>query len=126
MAHFDACRSQSVLRADFGRKGEDEMIELETRSLPREGSPILPLRDLAAPLFRRRRALILTSVVVFAAVILAGLLMPAQFTSHMSVLVSRERLDPVVSTGATPELLNTGDLAVSTGNQFRGRASQEQ
>ena len=77
MAHFDACPSQSFLRAGFGRKGEDEMIELETISLPREDSPNFPLRDLAAPLFRRKQVLILTSLVVFAAVILAGLLMPA-------------------------------------------------
>ncbi len=84
------------------------MIEMNTRSSTREDSVNFSLRDLAAPLFRRKRVLIATFLVVFTAVILAGLLTPAQFTSHMAILVNRERLDPLVTTEATPQMLNMG------------------
>jgi uncharacterized protein involved in exopolysaccharide biosynthesis len=82
------------------------MLEMSSRSVTREDSVNFSLRDLAAPLFRRKRVLIATFLFAFIVVILAGILMPAQFTSHMSVLVSRERLDPLVTTEAMPQLLN--------------------
>jgi succinoglycan biosynthesis transport protein ExoP len=50
--------------------------------------------------------LVVTFLVVFAAVTLAGLLAPPQFTSQMAILVNRERLDPVVTTQATPDMVN--------------------
>jgi uncharacterized protein involved in exopolysaccharide biosynthesis len=82
------------------------MIQMETRFLTRRDTLSFSLRDLAAPLFRRKRVLIATFLVAFLLVILAGILMPPQFTSHMSVLVNRERLDPLVTTEAMPQLLN--------------------
>jgi uncharacterized protein involved in exopolysaccharide biosynthesis len=77
-----------------------------TRSSASEDSINFSLRDLLAPLFRRKRVLIATFLVAFTIVILAGILMPPQFTSHMAVLVNRERLDPLVSTEAMPQMLN--------------------
>ena len=50
------------------------MIEMNTRSSTRQDSVSFSLRDLAAPLFRRKRVLVVTFLVVFAAVTLAGLL----------------------------------------------------
>lgn len=82
------------------------MIEMETRFLTRKDSINFSLRDLAAPLFRRKRVLIATFLVVFLLVILGGFLTPPRFTSHMSLLVNRERLDPLVTTEAMPQLLN--------------------
>jgi uncharacterized protein involved in exopolysaccharide biosynthesis len=80
-----------------------------------EGGPVIKqdfvsisLRDLATPLFRRKRVLVTTFLAAFAVVILVGVLVPPQFTSHMSILVSRERLEPLVTTEATPQLLNVG------------------
>jgi uncharacterized protein involved in exopolysaccharide biosynthesis len=74
---------------------------------PAEQNPNdISLRDLLAPLFRRKRALIATFLVVLIAVILIGLLMGPMFSSHMAVLVNRERLDPLVTTESTSQTIN--------------------
>jgi uncharacterized protein involved in exopolysaccharide biosynthesis len=75
----------------------------------KEYSVDISLRDLAAPLFRRKRALVITFLAAFLAVILAGILRPSQYTSHMAVLVNRERLDPLVTTQSTTQLVTTND-----------------
>src|ERR1700677_2441170 len=103
MAHFDG-RSSRGRRSGYDRRGQ--MLEMRSRSVTREDSVNFSPRHLAAPLFRRKRVLIATFLFAFIVWILAGILMPAQFTSHMSVLVSRERLDPLVTTEAMPQLLN--------------------
>ena len=81
---------------------------MNTRSSTRHDFVSFSLRDLATPLFRRKWVLVVTFLVVFAAVTLAGLLAPPQFTSQMAILVNRERLDPVVTTQATPDMVNLG------------------
>jgi uncharacterized protein involved in exopolysaccharide biosynthesis len=81
-------------------------MEVITRSSHREASVSFSLRDLATPLFRRKRVLITTFLVAFVTVILAGILVPPQFTSQMAILVNRERLDPLVTTQATSETFN--------------------
>jgi uncharacterized protein involved in exopolysaccharide biosynthesis len=83
-----------------------QVLEMNSRSSNRRDFATFSLRDLAAPLFRRKRALIVTLLVVFAGVILAGIMVPAEFTSHMAVLVSRERLDPLVTSEANTQTLN--------------------
>ena len=86
------------------------MRETDSESWINERAPDISLRELAAPLFRRKRVLITTFLVTLAVVLLAGILMPSEYTSHMSILVNRERVDPLVSTGATTttQLLTTG------------------
>ncbi|HTV53808.1 MAG TPA: Wzz/FepE/Etk N-terminal domain-containing protein [Terriglobia bacterium] len=64
----------------------------------------LSLRDLVAPLFRRKALLVTTFLVTLGAVILLGLLIPAPYKSQMSMLVDRERHDPLVSTEATNQM----------------------
>jgi uncharacterized protein involved in exopolysaccharide biosynthesis len=59
------------------------------------------LRDLAAPLFRRQRALILVFVFVFVAVALLGLSLWHKYEVRMAILVGRARLDSA-ATGETP------------------------
>jgi uncharacterized protein involved in exopolysaccharide biosynthesis len=87
---------------------ERQVLEMNSRSSNRRDSATFSLRDLAAPLFRRKQVLIVTFVLVFVAVILAGIMVPAEFTSHMAVLVSRERLDPLVTSEANTQTLNAG------------------
>jgi uncharacterized protein involved in exopolysaccharide biosynthesis len=67
----------------------------------------LSVRDVAVPLFRRRRLLIVTFVSVLAVILLAALLLGPSYASHMEILVNRERLDPLVSTEATTQLITT-------------------
>jgi uncharacterized protein involved in exopolysaccharide biosynthesis len=66
----------------------------------------LSLRDLLAPLFRRKRILLWTFLAVFVAVLLFGLLMP-RYRSQMSILVDRNRVDPAISTDAAPQQITT-------------------
>lgn len=71
----------------------------------------ISLRELAAPLFRRKRVLVATFLIALTAGVLASVLIPPQFTSHMSMLVNRERLDPLVTTEATTQTLTTSQPA---------------
>jgi len=72
----------------------------------------ISVRDFVAPLFRRRRLLAVTFLSVLAIVILLAALLGPAYSSHMAVLVNRERLDPLVSTEATTQLI-TNDKAVT-------------
>ncbi len=85
------------------------MLEISPR-LTREDRVNFTLRDLVAPLFRRKRVLILTFLSVFAVATLLGLLRLQKYEAHMAILVSRERLDPLVSTEATNQMVNTPAL----------------
>jgi uncharacterized protein involved in exopolysaccharide biosynthesis len=77
------------------------MFQQDPRLRARKDSKNLTLRDLAAPLFRRKRLLIVAFVFVFAVTALLGLLRFHKYESQMTILVSRERLDPVGTTAAT-------------------------
>lgn len=64
------------------------------------------VREVVSPLFRRSRILISTFVVLLTLSGLAAFLIPAPYKAHMSVLVERDRLDPLVSTEATTQVIN--------------------
>jgi len=77
-----------------------------------EGAEDFSLRELAAPLFRRKRLLIITLLVAFAAITPIGLLLFYKFKSQMAVLVNRERVDSLVTTGV-PNQTITEPIAVA-------------
>jgi uncharacterized protein involved in exopolysaccharide biosynthesis len=56
-------------------------------------------------LFSKSRSLIIIFVLVFAASGLVGMLRLHHYESHMAILVSRERLDPLVTTEATSQMM---------------------
>ena len=60
----------------------------------------LTLRDLVGMVFRRRRVIVLAFAGLMAGSILAILLLPPTYEAEMKILVQRERIDPLVSTGA--------------------------
>ena len=62
-------------------------------------------RDFLVPLFRRKQLLILTFLSVLGAVILLGLLSGPTYSARMAILVNRERVDPLVSTQATTQMI---------------------
>jgi uncharacterized protein involved in exopolysaccharide biosynthesis len=72
-------------------------------------SPDISLRDLAAPLFRRRRMLLLSFPVLFLFVAVVGALICHKYESHMAILVNRERFDPLVTAEATTEMVTTAN-----------------
>jgi uncharacterized protein involved in exopolysaccharide biosynthesis len=72
-----------------------------------EGAADLSLRDFVTPLFRRKHILLWTFFSVFVGLILLALVLGPAYSSRMAVLVNRERLDPLVSTEATTQLITT-------------------
>ena len=76
-------------------------------SFPGEESGDISLRDLVTPLFRRQRILAVTFLSVLGAVILVAVLVGPIFTSRMTVLVNRERLDPLMTPESTTQLITT-------------------
>jgi uncharacterized protein involved in exopolysaccharide biosynthesis len=79
------------------------MSELNLPIKPSEGDSKPTLRDVLAPLFRHRRLMILCFFGVFLGGILAALLSTNQYQAHMQILVKRERVDPVVTSEASPQ-----------------------
>jgi uncharacterized protein involved in exopolysaccharide biosynthesis len=82
------------------------MRETNTQILIASKVGDLSARDFLMPLFRRKRLLIGTFVGVLAAVILLAALLGLPYSSRMEILVNRERLDPLVSTEATTQILS--------------------
>ncbi len=75
------------------------MDHIETRTL-------LPTRrDIASRIFRQRGVLIVTFLIVVTGFIVTGQFKP-KYRSEMKVLVSKQRVDPIVTTGqdSTPQL----------------------
>ena len=63
----------------------------------------ISIRDLIAPVFRRRRLIVLIFLGVFAAMTLLGLLSGPTYASRTVILVNRERQDPLVTTASTTQ-----------------------
>jgi uncharacterized protein involved in exopolysaccharide biosynthesis len=57
----------------------------------------LTLRDVVAPVFRKRRMATLMFLGIFLGAILAMLLLPRKYEAEMKILVNRERVDAVVT-----------------------------
>jgi uncharacterized protein involved in exopolysaccharide biosynthesis len=77
-----------------------------------EGAEDFSLRELAAPLFRRKTLLLITLLVVFVGITPIGLLLFYKFRSQMAILVNRERIDSLVTAGASNQTI-TQPLAVA-------------
>jgi uncharacterized protein involved in exopolysaccharide biosynthesis len=69
-----------------------------------EGAFDISLRDMITPLFRRKRILIVTFFSWLVGVLLLGALLGSTYTSRMSILVNRERLEPLVSPESTAQM----------------------
>ncbi len=78
------------------------MRNIDTSAAESRPSDTISLRDLLTPLFRHRLFLAISFVVLFGSAAIALLLRGAKYESHMQVLVNRQRVDPIVSSQATP------------------------
>ena len=65
------------------------------------------LRDVLMPVFRHRRLLMLSFLIIFFGAVLCALFAPNEYAAHMKILVKRERMDPVVTTEATTQMMQT-------------------
>jgi uncharacterized protein involved in exopolysaccharide biosynthesis len=67
----------------------------------------LSLRDIMAPLFRKKSVLVIVFVCSFLIATATGFLgFYKKYESHMIVIVNRERIDPVVTTNGTSQTIN--------------------
>jgi uncharacterized protein involved in exopolysaccharide biosynthesis len=71
------------------------------------GNIEISLRDIVAPLFRWKKLILLTFLCVFASIVLIAALRGSSYSSHMAILVNRERLDPLVSSEQTTPLVTS-------------------
>lgn len=69
-----------------------------------EAPKLISPREVIAPLFRRKKLLFTVFLATFAALVLLAFLLPASYKSQMSILVNRERQDPLVSTENTTQM----------------------
>jgi len=65
----------------------------------------LTLRDVLTPLFRHRRLMIICFFAIAVVSILVAMRVSKTYEAHMEVLVNRERVDPVVSTESTTQIM---------------------
>ena len=68
------------------------------------------LRDVAMPLFRHPRLVLVTFLTIVSAAILGVVLLPAGYQAKMKILVKRERMDAAVSPGRDSAMANSGDI----------------
>ena len=61
-------------------------------------------RDVVAPVFRQRRVAIFVFLAILAGALLCALFLPRKYEATMEILVSRERIDPVVTANPNVQL----------------------
>jgi len=81
------------------------MYKTTARKSISDGAEDFSLRDIVAPLFRRKKLLIITLACVFVGLTPIGLLLLYKFKSEMAILVNRERVDSPVTTGVSNQTI---------------------
>jgi uncharacterized protein involved in exopolysaccharide biosynthesis len=76
---------------------EETILQLDKRN---EVSRV-SLRDVIAPVFRRRRLVVWSFLIVFLGSVVAAIVLPKQYQAEMKILVKRERIDPTVTSDKT-------------------------
>ena len=74
----------------------------------REEPNDISLRDLVVPLFRKKLLLCFSFLAIFALAISVWGFFGPFYKSKMQILVNRERLDPLVSTADTTQMITNG------------------
>jgi uncharacterized protein involved in exopolysaccharide biosynthesis len=73
-----------------------------------ETPKLISPRELISPLFRRKKLLFTVFLATFAAIVMLSFAFPSPYKSEMSILVNRERQDPLVSTENTTQMPQGG------------------
>ena len=75
------------------------------------GTERLPtLRDIATPLFRHQKLVLLTFLALVLGIILGIILLPKDYEAKMKILVKRERVDAAVTPGRDAVMSNPGEV----------------
>ncbi|WP_260740320.1 GumC family protein [Tunturiibacter lichenicola] len=80
------------------------MAHMTTDYLAKDVPKMMSPRELISPLFRRKKLLFLVFLGTFAAIVILSFIFPSPYRSEMSILVNRERQDPLVSTESTTQV----------------------
>jgi polysaccharide chain length determinant protein (PEP-CTERM system associated) len=70
----------------------------------------ISLRDLVAPIFRRRRLVAISFFGICSGVLVVTLLLPRQYQAQMKILVKRERIDPTITSDKTTVIEPRADV----------------
>ena len=81
---------------------------IDERMEHRQGG--LTARDVAAIIFRQKKILLLSFVVILLGIVFSGVLMP-KYEAQMKILVRRERVDPVVTSQPNTLQLNREEVS---------------
>jgi uncharacterized protein involved in exopolysaccharide biosynthesis len=81
------------------------MSEADPRKMSGRPAPELTLRDVLVPVFRHKRVLTHCFLIIFSGAVVCALFVPQNYEAHMKILVKRERMDPVVTTEATTQMV---------------------
>lgn len=73
---------------------------------PEEQDAHISLRDIVAPLRRRKRVLLGSFAALSVVLAILSLVKGSAYEAHTSILVSRERMDPLVSTASTQQMMS--------------------
>ncbi len=84
------------------------MANMTTDHWAKETPKLISPRELISPLFRRKKLLFVVFLSTFAAILLLGYLIPSPYKSQMSILVNRERQDPLVTPQSTTQTQMVG------------------
>src|SRR5215475_4191349 len=74
-----------------------------TTQIKSERMSVPTLRDLLAPVFRRKRAFLITFCGIIVGTIIATFILTYQYQASMEILVNEERLDPVLTAESTSQ-----------------------
>ncbi|HEX3472630.1 MAG TPA: Wzz/FepE/Etk N-terminal domain-containing protein [Silvibacterium sp.] len=77
----------------------------KVRPMADDKDAYISLRAIMAPLLRRKRVLIGSFAVLFALLTILSLVAGSPYEAHTSILVSRERMDPLVTTASTQQMM---------------------
>src|ERR1700747_1744260 len=79
--------------------------QTRVRQAPEEQDAHISLRAIVAPLRRRKRVLLGSFAALFVLLAILSLVKGSPYEAHTSILVSRERMDPLVSTTSTQQMM---------------------
>src|SRR5258706_9651396 len=68
-----------------------------------ESTSVPTLRDLLAPVFRRKQAFLVAFGGILLGTVIAVIVLSSQYEASMEILVNAERLDPVVTSESTSQ-----------------------
>ena len=111
---------EALLQSELDRSAGTYTEAAAGEQVDSSGQAPVTLRDLVGPMFRYHRLLLTSFVAIFVLTMVVIARRPKEYRAQMTVLLSHERVDPVVTTEATRE--NTGGYSPVTEEEINSEA----